>query len=400
VKITGIDTITLADVPWLIFVRVRGEDGIVGYGDTYYASEALRSYIHAWMAPRLLGRDALQIERIWSAFYDRDAARWGGLCLEMRALSAIDVALWDILGQVAGLPIYQLLGGACRDRVRVYNTCGGPLYGRPGAGQSGSAAALKSGEDALDDLQAFLTDAGRLAESLLAEGIRAMKIWPLDRFALANEGHWITADELGKGLEPLAMIRRAVGDDMEIMLEGHGYWDLPTAVRIARAAEEFRPAWLEDMILAHDISALRRLRESTVIPILASEYLITKRQFRPLLEQEAADIVMLDPTWTGGITESRKIAALADTYSLPVTMHDCTGPFTLLAGIHLAFSNPNAIYQEVVRAYLRTWYRDCITEQPRLEDGHLLPPIGAGIGSALLPDLLERPGVTVVSSDA
>ena len=182
------------------------------------------------------------------------------------------------------------------------------------------------------------------------------------------------------------------------MVEGHGYWDVPTAIRIAQALEEFRPAWLEDMVLAHDVTALRRLRESTSVPILASELLIGKRQFQTLFEAGAADIAMVDPTWSGGITESHKIAILADVHSLPVTFHDCTGPFTLMAGVHLAMSSPNSIYQETVRAYLRTWYQDCVTDLPRFEHGTVLPPLGTGLGTALLPDVERRPGVTVRTS--
>jgi L-alanine-DL-glutamate epimerase-like enolase superfamily enzyme len=392
-QVTGIDTITISEAPSLLIVRLRTDEGVVGYADTWYAADALRAYIHDWMAPRLLGRDPRRIERIWFELHDRDAARFGGLGLEMRALSAIDVALWDILGQAAGQPIWQLLGGAFTERLRVYNTCAGPLYGRPGWSRDGEGA----GE--LEDLTAFLTDAGALARSLLADGFGAMKIWPFDRFGLANDGRFISADQLAEGLRPIQQIRDAVGDRIEVMIEGHGYWDLPTAVRIARALEPYRPAWLEDMVLAHDVNAIRRLRESTSIPILGSELLVTRRQYKPLLDAEAVDIVMVDPTWAGGITESHKIASLADSYSLPVAMHDCTGPFTLLAGIHLGISAPNALYQEVVRAYLRTWYRDLVTELPRIEDGHVLPPTGSGIGAALAQDVEGRPGVVVRSTD-
>ena len=124
------------------------------------------------------------------------------------------------------------------------------------------------------------------------------------------------------------------------MIEGHGFWRLPAAIKIARALEEYDIEWLEDMLLAHDVGALAELKAATTVPILASEYLVTRHQYLPVLQQRAADIIMLDPTWTGGITESHKIGALADTFGLPVSMHDCTGPFTLLAGVHLALAAP------------------------------------------------------------
>ena len=118
------------------------------------------------------------------------------------------------------------------------------------------------------------------------------------------------------------------------------------------------------MVLAHDIDAIAELKASTSTPVIASEMLVTRYQYRHLLERRAADIVMVDPTWAGGITESRKIGVLAESFGLPIAMHDCTGPFTLLAGLHLALSAPNAIYQEHVRAYVRGWFDDARATPP------------------------------------
>ena len=306
----------------------------------------------------LLGKDPRQIERHWDTPLREERRAMGRHGVEMRAISAIDAALWDILGQSLGAPIWQLLGGLAHDRVPTYNTCGGPMYGR-NQNRGGD------GKGPLEDLWAQLNEPEVLAQELLDEGIRAMKIWPLDRIALRGTGRHITAAELREGLEPFKRIREAVGDQIEIMLEGHGYWDITTAKKIAHAVEEYRPAWLEDMVLGHDVDQLKELKDSTTTPILASELLITRYQYRPLMEKRAADIVMIDPTWAGGITESRKIATMAESFGLPVALHDCTGPFTLMAGVQLAFSAPNAIYQETVRAYMRTWYRDFVTELGR-----------------------------------
>jgi L-alanine-DL-glutamate epimerase-like enolase superfamily enzyme len=172
-------------------------------------------------------------------------------------------------------------------------------------------------------------------------------------------------------------------------------WTLPAAVKIAKALEEFRPAWLEDLMRADDIAALAELRRQTTIPILASEYLATRYEYKPLLEQQAADIVMIDPTWAGGITECKKVCAMAETYKRPVAMHDCTGPFTLYAGIHLAINATNAMYQESVRAYLRCNYPDMVTDLPAIVAGDILAPTKPGLGTTLLPDFRQRP--TVIS---
>jgi L-alanine-DL-glutamate epimerase-like enolase superfamily enzyme len=225
-----------------------------------------------------------------------------------------------------------------------------------------------------------------------------MKFWPFDDYGLRNEGLLISAEELEAGLTPIRRIREAVGSRMKIMIDGHGFWRLPAAVKIARAMEEYDIEWAEDMLLAHDVEALASLHEQTSVPILASEYLVTRHQYLPLLERRAADIIMLDPTWTGGITESHKIGILADSFGLPVTMHDCTGPFTLLAGVHLAFAAPNATYQETVRAYIRTWYSDVVPHSVVVDKGAILPPTAPGIGTTLLPDVLARPDATIIST--
>lgn len=387
-RITALETIQLDPFPFLVFVRVHTDEGLIGTSDTYYTSDAVAGFIHQWAAPMLLGKDPRDVERHWEAMYARSVARWGGTGTELRALSAIDAALWDILGQSLDTPIYRLLGGLAHDRIPTYNTCGGPMYGARGS-------ATGDGRGPLQDLWAQINEPEILAQELLEEGIRAMKIWPFDPIALRGTGRAISAADLRTGLEPFRRIREAVGEQMEIMLEGHGYWDVTTAKRIARALEEYHPAWLEDLVLGHDISQIAELKASTTTPILASEVLITRYQYRPLMEARAADIVMIDPTWTGGITESRKIIALAASFGLPVAMHDCTGPFTLLAGVHLALSAPNATYQEHVRAYIRTWYRELVPSSVTVEDGHILPPTGPGIGTHLLDEVLARPDATV-----
>ena len=414
-KITKIETIHLEDYPHILFVAIHTDEGLVGYSDTFYMTEALRGYIHQFAAPMLLGRDPLAIELHWKRLYEV-IAHIAGKGAEIRALSAIDSALWDSLGQAANMPVWQLLGGACRDRIKTYNTCGGPSYGRATRGQTGYGTDRDSGK--YEDLIGFMTRADELAEELLSEGISGMKIWPFDYVANAPDeydnwrnfrgwfdpalhtlgGQYISNADLNKCLEPFRKIRKAVGDKMEIMVEGHGFWTLPAAKKIARSLEEFEPFWLEDLMRADDVDALAELQASTHTPVLASEYLTTRYEYKPVLEKRAAEIIMIDPTWAGGITESKKIATMAETYKRPVAMHDCTGPFTLYAGMHLAINASNAIYQESLRSYLRVTYPDLVTEVPTVVNGHLLAPTAAGIGTTLLPDVRKRPDVTIVES--
>jgi L-alanine-DL-glutamate epimerase-like enolase superfamily enzyme len=233
--------------------------------------------------------------------------------------------------------------------------------------------------------------ADELAHSLLEEGYAAMKIWPLDPYAAAPDGLFISGADLKKGLEPFEKIRRSVGNRIEIMCELHSLWNLPSAIRIAKALEPYDPYWAEDPIKMDNVAALAEYARSTRIPVCASETLGTRGQFRDLLTAGAVSIVMLDLAWCGGISEAKKIATMAETYQRPIAPHDCTGPVVLIASVHLAFNAPNALFQEVVRAYLSSWYRDLVTELPCVQNGYVSPMKGAGLGTKLQPGLLKRP---------
>lgn len=397
-KITRIETIHIAEFANILFVRIHTDSGLLGLGETYYTPNSTRAFIHDVASTMLLGQDPRDIERHWRRLYDSSFI-YGNRGNEMRAISALEVALWDLLGQHAGLPIYRLLGGAARDKIRIYNTCAGALYGRGIPDRTKQVGTHQLTEGRYEDLDAFTHRADRLAQDLMNEGITAMKIWPFDPFATETSGHYISFADLEKGLEPVRKIRDAVGMSMEIMIEGHGYWTLPAAVRIAEALAPYQPMWLEDMMKPDSVAALAQLRRSTPIPICASELILTRYGVKDLLVQEAVDIVMTDVTWTGGISESKKIAAMAETYNLPFAAHDCTGPVTLFASAHLSINLPNALIQECVRAYYRGFYQDLVTTSLRIEDGFLYPPEQPGLGTTLQPALFERSDTTVQSSD-
>lgn len=394
-KIAKVETVHVAEFANILFVRVHTDDGAVGLGETYYTPASTAAFIHEVGAPMLLGHDARDVDWHWRRLYDATHV-YGNRGNEMRGISALDVALWDLFGQAAGMPLFRALGGGCRERIPIYNTCAGPLYARGIPGVPHRAQALGAGR--YEDLDAFLHRADALARDLLAEGIRAMKIWPFDAYGPPSHGTYISFADLDRGLEPVKKIRDAVGMDMEIMLEGHGYWKLPAAVRIAAALEPYRPMWLEDFIKPDTPHALAQLRRATSIPICGSELALTRYHARELLEAEAVDILMTDVTWTGGIGESRRIAAMAETANLPFVAHDCTGPITFIASIHLSVHCPNALIQESVRAYYHGFYADLVTQLPRIEDGYAWPLTGPGLGTALREEVLSRPDTTVRAS--
>ncbi|MEE3233610.1 MAG: mandelate racemase/muconate lactonizing enzyme family protein [Candidatus Latescibacterota bacterium] len=395
--ISKIETLHIAEFSNILFVQVYTDNGLIGLGETYYTPQTTTAFIHEVLAQQLMGLNPLDIEGHWRRLYDSTHV-YGNRGTEMRAISAVDVALWDLFGQQAGLPLFRALGGASRESIRTYNTCAGSTYARgtPGVARPTSSNTVKEGK--YEDLEAFTNRADELACDLLSEGISAMKIWPFDPFASQSNGTYISYADIEKGLEPIQKIRDAVGMDMEVMMEGHGYWKLPAAVRIAEALEEYKPMWLEDFIKPDNVETLAQLRQATSIPICGSELALSRYHAKDLLEQQAVDILMTDVTWTGGLTESKKLAAMADTFNLPFVAHDCTGPVTFLASIHLSIHCPNALIQESVRAYYHGFYKDLITQPIRIEDGYIHPPDGPGLGVALNPEILKRDDLTIRES--
>lgn len=397
-KITAIETIQLPHLSNILWVRVHTDEGLIGLGETFRGAPAIATCIHAEVAPALIGRDPLTIDAI-SKLLTEPYVGFRSSGVEMRAASAVDIALWDLFGKSVDRPVHQLLGGLSRSRIRTYNTCAGYSYnargGRRliGAGETGI-------EGPYEDQIAFDRNAGALAESLLAEGITAMKIWPFDPFAVASGGNYIHAVDLDKALTPFRQIRDAVGLRMEVMVELHSLWDLPSALAIARALQEFRPFWAEDPIKLQDPEALATYAARSGLAVCASETVATRAGFLDLLRRSAVDYVMLDVSWCGGLSEAKKIATMAEAFQRPVAPHDCTGPVVFAASIHLALNLPNAIFQESVRAYYSSWYRDLVTVMPRIEDGHIHPFEGAGLGLELSPYVLQHPDAIVRKTSA
>ena len=370
-KITKIETLRLAHgvtvhagpIQWL-WVRIHTDNGLFGLGETYPHPAAEEAVVHSSLAPRLLGHDPSRIDALWASMFEAISySGWAGA--EMRAISAIDMALWDLAGKVAHQPVYQLLGGASRDRIRTYNTC----Y----------------------DHLSFLTQPVELAASLLDSGISAMKIWPMDPIAKETGGHSITAEQLRRGLEPLRLIKKEFGDRMDVAMEFHGFWNLPCAIRIARACEEYEPMWLEEMLPQDNLAAYRELATATNLPLTLSERLMTRWQYRELFENRAARTVMPDVSWVGGLSEARKIANMAETWYLPAAPHNCGGPVLHAASLHLAANLTNLQIVESVRRHYADEYTAIVGELASPRDGYFDLPPGPGLGIDLAPGVFERP---------
>jgi L-alanine-DL-glutamate epimerase-like enolase superfamily enzyme len=404
VRITALETaIAPSFGPHLLLLRLHTDAGIVGHGESFFCAGAIGSLIHDYIAPRLLGGDAFAIESHWRFLYER-LANVGVRGAELRAISAIDLALWDVLGQYSKLPVYRLLGGPVRDRILVYNSCANPAYsihsGRSAGGQqySGWPGMGSIGQPGpFADSYNYFHNPVELAQELIELGYRAMKVWPLDFPAIENGPMYISDADLQQAIAPLRKIREAVGMQIDVMIDGHGHFQLPAALRIADALRELRPLWLEDILKMDNLDTLDDFRRQSRMPISVSEMLLSAPDYLSALEKRAADYVMIDPTWVGGISETVRIGRLAQAYNIPASMHDATGPLTLYAGLHALAALPNGLFQETARAQIKAAYADLIDENVEIRDGSIALPRRPGLGVALNPDLFrpDAPGYRI-----
>ncbi|MDX2159695.1 MAG: mandelate racemase/muconate lactonizing enzyme family protein [bacterium] len=380
--ITAIESLQWAAYPRLMIVRVHTDTGVIGLGETVDKIPGAKGALHGTIAPLVLGQEALDIEGLWRFVMD-NLMYHGYAGAETRALSALEVALWDIMGKTYHVPLYHLLGGKTRDRVPTYNTCiGVPELPDYAAWQSQTGA-----------------NAGDLAKSLLADGISAMKIWPFDRFSEASHGQYISPSQIDDGLTPIRQIREAVGHAMEIGIECHFRWNRASIERIARALEPYDILFLEDVIPAVHPDEIKLVSSRTTIPVIGSELLMTRWQLREWLEKRTSQIVMTDPVWNGGIAETRKIANMAEAFGVPLVLHNVAGPICHAVCMHLGAHLPNLFFVESVRAFYKTYFSVFSTYAPLPVAGHFALPSGDGLGVELRPEMLERSDLTRLISD-
>ena len=369
VKITRVETLELPEgttvhagaIGWL-WVRVHTDAGLVGLGETYPATASEKAVVLKDLAPLLIGREPRDLEAIWQDLFLAVQYRgWAGA--EIRALSAVDIALWDLFARSVDLPLYRLLGGQCWESIPIYNTC-------------------------YDDEYDFNTHPAELANDLYAAGISAMKIWPFDEVARRNRGQRISHAEMEQCLTPVRKIREALGERMQVAIEFHGYWNLPSAIKIARALEPYGVMWLEEMLPQDNLAAYAVLAQEVSQPLCVSERLATRWGFREILENHAARVIMPDVAWCGGLSEARKIAFAAETHYLPVAPHNCGGPVLHFASWHLAMATRNLMILETVRRHYEDRFVPIVTATGKPHNGHLGIPPGPGLGIDLKPELL------------
>jgi L-alanine-DL-glutamate epimerase-like enolase superfamily enzyme len=399
VKITKIETFRPLSHPSSLWVEVHDDKGNVGLGESFFSQTVVEEYIHTIAAPLIFASGSVNPESLNFTLTPYVGYQGGGI--EVRSLGALDIAVWDLWGKRINATMADSLGGKLQDSVKIYNTCAGSSYMKKTSSQnSKNWGVAESDENRYEDLQAFLNTPAKLARELSDSGIPGMKIWPFDTAAEKSFGNSISQKELEAGVKIIAAIRDEVGMDMDLMIELHGLWNRPTAKRIIDAITPYQPFWVEDPLRPDAVQALAKLRSEISVPIATGETAIGRRQILPLLEKGAVDYLTIDISWTGGLTESRKIASLADLFAVPVAPHDCSGPVALAISTHFSVSQRNGFLQETSRAFINTWYKDFVDGIPKIENGRIFISDTSGHGVTLQPWVRTSDEVFVRTSQA
>jgi galactonate dehydratase len=370
-------------VPWLVktagsgwgeyfFVEVRTNEGVTGWGEitttTRMANRAVAGVIRQ-LNELLVGEDPSRIEHIWNKTF-RAFTYMGTRGAASHVVSGIDIALWDIRGKVLGLPVYELLGGKVRDDILLYTH---PL------------------RSLLDNDETLVREITAIVES----GHTALKF---DPFPHAPGQSPMNDDYLDGGMSKegeksaarmAARIREVAGPDIEILIDAHGRFNVPTAIRLCRSLEDAAAIdWFEEPVPVESYPALQQVREKVRAAITVGERLHTRWEFAPILAQRLADYIMPDVTWAGGISELKKIATMAEAYYIPVSPHDASGPINVVAGAHVMMTVPNFYRLETSR-YDLSKYNVFIETPLDNTGGRLHLPKLPGLGIAMNMDYLR-----------
>lgn len=348
-KITDIKTFTVDcfRTNW-VFVKIYTDEGVHGVGEATleYKEKALIGAVEH-IKEYLLGKNPLEIEKHWHNIY-RDAYWRGGPVL-MSALSATEMALWDILGKSLNVPVYQLLGGKINEKVRIY--------------VNGWFAGAKEPEEFAEK-----------AKIAVQRGVTAMKWDPFGK-AYLN----ISNEELDKALENIGAVRQAVGNKVDLLIEGHGRFNLPTAIKISREIAQFKPMFFEEPVPPDNLDTLKAVRDKSPVAISAGERLYTRWDYRKIFDKMAADYIQPDISHAGGIMELKKIAAEAESRYIPFAPHNPSGPVANAATLQLAATCPNFEILEIMYSDV-PWRKDIVNETLEYKDGYISIPNKPGLG--------------------
>ncbi len=347
--------------PWrnLTFVVVETDEGLSGVGEVRMLNrtDALLGYLQEAVPNYVLGQDPFNFERIYLDMFRRDFGRAADIV--MGAISAIEIACWDIIGKALDQPVYRLLGGAVRDRIKTY------------------ANGWYTVERTPDEFAAAV-------RRVAAAGYKAAKLDPF------GAGFYeLERDEMLRSIALVEAVRDAVGPDFDIFVEMHGRFNPATAIAIAHELEPFHPGWIEEPVPPENLRALKKTADKVSLPVATGERLHTRYECRELLELQACDILQVDITYFGGIAETLRMAAWADTYYVLMAPHNVGGPVATMAALHVAAAMPNFKIQEHFNDFVDAWVKDAVYGFPQVEDGSFPLPPGPGLGVTLNEDFVR-----------
>ena len=358
-QITALKTVVVnAEMRNWVFVKVETDQaGLFGWGEASleWKTRAVVGAVEDF-APMLIGEDPARIEHIFQKLYRQSFWRVGVIGLS--AISGIEQALWDIKGKALNLPVYELLGGRVRDRVRMYTHLGG-----------GDMRAVYETHSSPDPA----IFAERAAE-VVAKGYTAVKVLITPPTETLNS---IAAYRYAE--RAMRAMRDAVGDDVDIMVDCHGRHAPANALEFCRVLAPYRPYFVEEPVPPENVDAMAEVRRSSPVPIATGERLLTRHDFRPLFEKQACDVIQPDLCHCGGLWEAKKIAAMAEAYYLGVAPHNPLGPVANAAALHFALSTPNFLIQEDMLGDV-PWRWEVVRSSLATRDGYWLPTSAPGLG--------------------
>jgi len=344
----------------LTIVKVRTDDGLVGVGEVRMVNhtQAVLGYLQHAIPTHVLGADPFDVEALVQRMWRSDYERVGGTV--MSGISAIEIACWDIIGKAVGQPVFRLLGGAVRSAIKAYANGWYTVERTP-------------------------SEFHEAASRVVQRGYTALKLDPFGAGA-----YELTAQQRRQAVALVEAVRDAIGPDSELLIEMHGRFTPATAVSVTRELEPYNPAWIEEPVPPENLKALAKVAAQVQVPVATGERIHVRHEFRELFELQAADIVQPDITTVGGLLESKKIAAWADSHYVLVAPHNVGGPISTAAALHLAACTTNFKIQEHFNDFTEAYVKDSAPGNPEVVDGCFGLPQGPGLGVTLNEDLVHE----------
>ena len=363
-KITHVGSVLLQPINWVL-IKVKTDEGIVGIGEAYHGAGVHQIAVDQRLLRAVIGKDPQDVDRVFRDMMKSMSASGFYQGAVMSAISGIETALWDIAGQAAGLPIYRLLGGKFRDRIRIYNDC-------------------HAGEEETPEAYA------ECAREVEAQGFDAIK-FDIDPLPSRRDPYnrAISNNDVAHYVDVVRAVREALDHNTDLAIDAHWAYVPADILKVSRAFEDLELLWLEDPIPCENVAALAELKRATRTPICTGENFYTRFGFRELIQSQAADIVSPDLAKAGGLLEGRRIADLADMYYVNIAPHNIGSPIETVATCHVCAAVPNFLALEFHHLGLDLW-NDLVNESPLIEDGHIALSERPGLGLTVNEDTVRR----------